>query len=143
MPAFEYKTHSEEETLSLGVLLAQHITPPATVVLTGKLGAGKTTLVKGFVKGLGIGQPDDVSSPTFPLIHEYGTPPRVYHVDLYRLETEAEVASIGMDELFDRDALVIVEWGERFRNLMPNPRVEIEIEVTGDNERQVRVRTLQ
>lgn len=143
MPAFEYKTHSEEETLSLGVLLAQHITPPATVVLTGKLGAGKTALVKGFVKGLGIGQPDDVSSPTFPLVHEYGSPVRVYHVDLYRLESEAEVATIGLDELFEREALVIIEWGERFRNLMPSPRVEIEIEVTGETERQVHVRTVQ
>ncbi|MFN0171642.1 MAG: tRNA (adenosine(37)-N6)-threonylcarbamoyltransferase complex ATPase subunit type 1 TsaE [Bryobacteraceae bacterium] len=143
MPAFEYTTHSEEETQSLGVLLAQHITPPATVVLTGKLGAGKTVLVKGFVKGLGIGHPDEVTSPTFPLIHEYGTPVRIYHVDLYRLETEAEVATIGMDELFDRDALVMIEWGERFRNLMPAPRVEIEIVVTGETERQVRVRTIQ
>jgi tRNA threonylcarbamoyladenosine biosynthesis protein TsaE len=143
MPAFEYKTNSEEETTSLGVLLAQHITPPAVVVLIGKLGAGKTTLVKGLVKGLGVAEPEEVSSPTFALIHEYGKPVRVYHVDLYRLETEAEVAGIGIEELFDRPALVLIEWGERFPNLMPMPRVEIDLEVTGDSTRTIRVRTVQ
>ncbi len=143
MPAFEYKTNSEEETTSLGVLLAQHITPPAVVVLIGKLGAGKTALVKGFVKGLGVAEPEEVSSPTFPLIHEYGKPVRVYHVDLYRLETEEEVAGIGFEELFDRPALVLIEWGERFPNLMPMPRVEIDMEVTGETSRTIRVRTVQ
>jgi tRNA threonylcarbamoyladenosine biosynthesis protein TsaE len=143
MPAFEYKTNSEEETTSLGVLLAQHITPPAVVVLIGKLGAGKTALVKGFVKGLGVAEPEEVSSPTFPLIHEYGKPVRVYHVDLYRLETEEEVTGIGFEELFDRPALVLIEWGERFPNLMPMPRVEIDMEVTGESSRTIRVRTVQ
>lgn len=143
MPAFEYKTNSEEETTSLGVLLAQHITPPAVVVLIGKLGAGKTALVKGFAKGLGVAEPEEVSSPTFPLIHEYGKPVRVYHVDLYRLETEEEVAGIGFEELFDRPALVLIEWGERFPNLLPMPRVEIDLEVTGETSRTIRVRTVQ
>jgi tRNA threonylcarbamoyladenosine biosynthesis protein TsaE len=97
------------------------------VLLIGNLGAGKTTLVKGIVKGLGVAAPDEVTSPTFTLIHEYGG--GVYHVDLYRLETAREVASLGLDEFFDRDdAIVLIEWGERFPELMPAERMEIRIE---------------
>ena len=87
------------------------------MLLIGNLGAGKTTLAKGIVKGLGAAEPDEVSSPTFTLIHEYS--PSVYHIDLYRLDTPAQVATLGLDEIFDRRAVVLIEWGERFPELMP------------------------
>jgi tRNA threonylcarbamoyladenosine biosynthesis protein TsaE len=122
-----FHTESEKETVALGERLAADIRRPSVVLLIGNLGAGKTTLVKGIVKGLGVAAPDEVTSPTFTLIHEYGG--GVYHVDLYRLETAREVASLGLDEFFDRDdAIVLIEWGERFPELMPAERMEIRIE---------------
>jgi ATPase, YjeE family len=108
-----HHTRSEEETIALGARLAREMQRPAVVLLSGNLGAGKTTLTKGIVEGLGVAARDEVSSPTFTLIHEYGS--AVYHVDLYRLETAREVASLGLDDLFDQDSIVLIEWGERWR----------------------------
>jgi tRNA threonylcarbamoyladenosine biosynthesis protein TsaE len=126
-----FHTESEEETIALGERLAAEIPRPCVVLLIGNLGAGKTTLVKGIVKGLGVAAPEEVTSPTFTLIHEYGG--GVYHVDLYRLETAREVASLGLEEIFDRDdAIVLIEWGERFPELMPAERMEIRIEGRDD-----------
>jgi tRNA threonylcarbamoyladenosine biosynthesis protein TsaE len=111
----------------------------AIVLLIGNLGAGKTTLAKGIVQGLGAADPDEVSSPTFTLIHEYGHG-RVYHIDLYRLDEPREVATLGLEELFDRDAVVLIEWGERFPQLMPADRIEIRIRTTDDDTREIEVR---
>jgi tRNA threonylcarbamoyladenosine biosynthesis protein TsaE len=136
-----YVTDSEDATVELGRRLARDILPRRGVVLlTGNLGAGKTTLAKGIVEGRGAAAADEVASPTFTLIHEYGEPVSVYHIDLYRLDTNAEVASLGLDELFDRDALVLIEWGERFPHLLPTPRSEIIIERTAPEERRITVR---
>jgi tRNA threonylcarbamoyladenosine biosynthesis protein TsaE len=121
-----YTTHSPEETLALGRTLAATLPDQAVILLIGNLGAGKTTLAKGIVEGLGAVQADEVSSPTFTLIHEYS--PRVTHIDLYRLDTEAEVATLGLDEIFDRPGIVLIEWGERFPRLMPESRLEIRLE---------------
>ena len=101
--------------------------------LAERLGAGKTTLAKGIVKGLGAASPDEVSSPTFTLIHEYGE--RVYHIDLYRIETEREVRTLGLEEILDRDAVILVEWGERFPHLWPPGHLEIRLETVGDARR--------
>jgi len=111
------------------------------VLLIGNLGAGKTTLAKGIVKGLGAAPPEEVSSPTFTLIHEYGEGPRVYHVDLYRLDEAAQVATLGLDEIFEKQAVVLIEWGERFPDLMPEDRVEIRIETceTDPGSRQISI----
>ena len=136
MPA--YRTASEEETIALGERIAANCPRAAVVLLIGNLGAGKTTLAKGIVNGLGAAAPDEVSSPTFTLIHEYGGG-RVYHIDLYRLEEAREVATLGLDELFDREAVVLIEWGERFPQLMPPERVEIRIEAREDDEREIAV----
>jgi tRNA threonylcarbamoyladenosine biosynthesis protein TsaE len=111
------------------------------VLLIGNLGAGKTTLAKGIISGLGAAEPDDVSSPTFTLIHEYGEG-RAYHIDLYRLEEEREIATLGLEELFERDAVVLIEWGERFPALMPRDRVEIQLRTLGDEEREIVVREI-
>ena len=135
-----HETHSAEETLELGRAIAAELPSKAVVLLIGDLGAGKTTLTQGIVEGLGAAARDEVASPTFTLIHEYG-PPRVYHIDLYRLDTEAEVATLGLDELFERDAVVLIEWGERFPRLMPRDRVEIRLEYLkeADDSRRIRV----
>lgn len=130
-------TQSEEETIALGETLARELPPKIVVLLIGNLGAGKTTIAKGIVKGLGAAHPDEVSSPTFTLIHEYG--PAVYHVDLYRLDRAEQVASIGLDEIFERRAVVLVEWGERFPELMPGERVEITLRAVGEGEREIRI----
>lgn len=132
-----YHTESEDDTIALGERLAAELPAKAAVLLIGNLGAGKTTMAKGIVKGLGAAQPADVSSPTFTLIHEYS--PGVYHVDLYRLDTPAQVATLGLDEIFDREAVVLIEWGEKFPALMPRERIEIHLRPTGDNSREIEV----
>jgi len=133
-----YRTATEEETIALGERLAAELPRKGVVLLIGNLGAGKTTLAKGIVKGLGAADPDDVTSPTFTLIHEYGGG-RVYHVDLYRLDEPRQVATLGLDDLFDRDALVLIEWGERFPQLLPAGRTEIRIRVLENDEREIEV----
>jgi tRNA threonylcarbamoyladenosine biosynthesis protein TsaE len=134
-----YHTDTEEETIALGEKLAAELPPAAVVLLIGQLGAGKTTLAKGIVKGLGAARPEDVSSPTFTLIHEYGA--NVYHIDLYRLDTAAQVATLGLDEIFDRPAVVLIEWGERFPELMPQHRIEIRLRATEEHSREIEVRS--
>jgi tRNA threonylcarbamoyladenosine biosynthesis protein TsaE len=137
-----YRTQSEEETIALGMKLARELPRHAAVLLIGNLGAGKTTLAKGIVKGLGAAEPEEVSSPTFTLIHEYGAPPRVYHVDLYRLDDVKAAARLGLDELFEREAVVLVEWGERFPALLPAGRIEIRMESGPGDEREITVSSI-
>jgi len=132
-----FHTNSADETVGLGERLAAELPAKAVVLLIGNLGAGKTTLAKGIVKGLGAAQPDEVSSPTFTLIHEYS--PAVYHIDLYRLDRPAQVATLGLDEIFDRGAVVLIEWGERFPELMPADRVEIRLRADGENSREIEI----
>ncbi len=123
----QFKTETAAGTIALGRSLAAEL--HGVVLLIGNLGAGKTTLVKGIAEGLHAAREEDVSSPTFTLIHEYGDPPLIYHVDLYRLDSEREVESLGLVDLFATGRLVLIEWGERFPRLMPLPRTEIEITV--------------
>lgn len=137
MPAFE--TASEEETIALGEEIARQLPRRCVVLLIGELGAGKTTLAKGIAKGLGAASPDEVSSPTFTLIHEYGE--RVYHIDLYRIENEREVRTLGLDELLDRDAVLLVEWGERFPRLWPADRIEIRLEAIDGDQRRIQIQS--
>ena len=120
------KTYSEEETIELGRQIARDLPQRSVVLLIGNLGAGKTTLAKGILSGLGAAEIDDVTSPTFTLIHEYGGG-RAFHIDLYRLDTREQVATLGLDEIFDREAVVLIEWGERFPELMPRERIEIRL----------------
>jgi tRNA threonylcarbamoyladenosine biosynthesis protein TsaE len=133
-----YRAASEAETIELGRRLARELPARGVVLLIGNLGAGKTTLAKGIVSGLGAAAPDDVSSPTYTLIHEYGEG-RVYHVDLYRLDEPREVATLGLEELFERDALLLIEWGERFPRFLPAERTEIRIRAADNDEREFEV----
>lgn len=134
-----FETRSDEETRALGAKLAEQLPKRGVVLLIGNLGAGKTTLTKGIVEGLGAARADDVSSPTFTLIHEYGEPVSVYHIDLYRLDTEEEVQRLGLEEIFEQPAIVLLEWAERFPQLLPAQRVEIHLSDEGDDVRKIRV----
>jgi tRNA threonylcarbamoyladenosine biosynthesis protein TsaE len=136
MPVF--RTHSEEETIALGRELARRLPPRAVVLLIGNLGAGKTTLAKGIVEGLGAAAPEEVSSPTFTLIHEYGGG-RVLHIDLYRIDDARELRTLGLGELLEREAVIVVEWGERFPHLWPPDRIEIHLRAGDEDEREISV----
>ena len=139
MTAHEYITHSAEDTVALGRSLARDLTSARMVILRGDLGAGKTTLVKGIAEGLNAASQDDVTSPTFTLIHEYrGPDATIFHVDLYRIETARELDTLGLDELFAEPGnLVLLEWGEKFPRFVAERDVEISIERRSDEERRI------
>ena len=133
-----FKTRSEAGTLAMGERVAEMLLPaPKLIILRGDLGAGKTTLVKGIAAALGAAEAEDVTSPTFTLVHEYvGPKVRVYHLDLYRLETERELLTLGLEEMAEEpDALVLVEWGEKFPSVVARADGEIAIEHAGGDER--------
>ena len=134
-----YTTHSDEETVELGRKLARELIPPQLVLLMGDLGSGKTTLSKGLISGLGATRADDVLSPTFSLIHEYPGRPKVYHIDLYRLDRVPELETLGLDDLFDGDAIVLIEWGEKFAGELPGERLEVRIDYLDDTRREIQV----
>jgi tRNA threonylcarbamoyladenosine biosynthesis protein TsaE len=130
-------THSPGETIRLGRELASHLRPPCLVLLEGDLGAGKTTLIKGIVSGLGAASEDDVTSPSFSLVHEYGSGCTVYHADLYRVEGARDLATLGLDDLAAQTATVLVEWGEKLSDELPAPCVSIRMEHQGGDERRI------
>ena len=134
----EFTTHSAEETVALGRRLAAELKPPRLVLLRGELGAGKTTLIKGIAEGFGAARQDDVTSPTFTLVHEYRSPQvNIYHVDLYRVDTPRELETLGLDDLVADDAVLLIEWGEKFERFRRERDVEIALERTGDNQRRI------
>jgi tRNA threonylcarbamoyladenosine biosynthesis protein TsaE len=138
-----FKTRSEAGTRAIGERVAEMLLPaPKLIVLRGDLGAGKTTLVKGIAVALGAAEASDVTSPTFTLVHEYAAKKvRLYHLDLYRLETERELVTLGLEEMVEQpDALVIVEWGEKFPSVVERADGEILIEHAGGNERMFYLR---
>ncbi|WP_256369965.1 tRNA (adenosine(37)-N6)-threonylcarbamoyltransferase complex ATPase subunit type 1 TsaE [Granulicella sp. S190] len=138
-----FKTRSEAGTLAMGERVAEMLLPaPKMFVLRGDLGAGKTTLVKGIAAALGAAEAEDVTSPTFTLVHEYaGRKVRLFHLDLYRLETERELMTLGLEEMAaEPDALVLVEWGEKFPSIVERADGEIVIEEAGGDERMFYVR---
>ena len=138
-----FRTRSEAGTLAMGERVAEMLLPaPKLVVLRGDLGAGKTTLVKGIAAALEAAETEDVTSPTFTLVHEYvGPKVRLYHLDLYRLETERELLTLGLEEMAEQpDALVLVEWGEKFPSVVGRADGEIAIEHASGDERLFLVR---
>ena len=135
----EFTTSSADETIALGVELAQLLTPPKLILLRGDLGAGKTTLVKGIAAALGAAEPDAVTSPTFTLVHEYAGPVRVLHLDVYRLETERQLSTLGIEEMLEGENLVLIEWGEKFASLIERSDGALDIESTGEDTRRIRL----
>jgi tRNA threonylcarbamoyladenosine biosynthesis protein TsaE len=131
-------THSAEETIAFGQTLASELAPPLIVLLRGDLGAGKTTLVKGIAEGFNAALAENVTSPTFTLIHEYRGPVvTLYHIDLYRIDTERELETLGLDDLLAPNCILLVEWGEKFPRLRRDRNAEIRLERTGENDRKI------
>jgi tRNA threonylcarbamoyladenosine biosynthesis protein TsaE len=140
----EFTTHSGADTIEVGRKLAHLLKPPKLLLLRGELGTGKTTLVKGLAQALDAAEPDEVTSPTFTLVHEYegtqnGKPVKLYHIDVYRLEGERQLESLGLDELLTPDALVLVEWGDKFKSIRKRATGEIVITSEGGDARKISV----
>jgi len=133
-------TQSAEETIAFGRRLAANLSPPLVILLRGDLGAGKTTLVKGIAEGFGAASADDVTSPTFTLVHEYRGPrASLYHIDLYRVDTNRELETLGLDDLIGPGNILLIEWGEKFARFARERNVEIVLERKGENERRIEV----
>src|SRR5450755_506601 len=125
-------THSAEETIAFGRSLAAELSPPLVVLLHGDLGAGKTTLVKGIAEGFEAARAEDATSPTFTLVHEYRGPhTTLYHIDLYRIDTERDLETLALDDLIAPNTILLVEWGEKFPRLLRDQNVEISLERLG------------
>jgi tRNA threonylcarbamoyladenosine biosynthesis protein TsaE len=138
----EYETKSSAGTIAIGRKLADLLSPPCLLILRGDLGAGKTTLVKGIADALGAAEPDEVTSPTFTLVHEYsgtlkGKPVKLLHLDLYRLDAERQIDSLGLEEMRTPDAIVLVEWGEKFKSIRKHADGEIVVTSTGGDARKI------
>ena len=136
----EVITHSAEETTSFGRSLVSLLAPPKLVVLRGDLGAGKTTLIKGIAAGFHAASEEDVTSPTFTLVHEYrGPAATLYHIDLYRIDTPRQLETLGLDDLDSESSILLIEWGEKFARFVKNCDFEFQIDRLGESERRIRV----
>lgn len=142
----EFETSSAADTIRVGHEIVKLLAPPKFLILKGDLGAGKTTLVKGIAEALDAAEPDEVTSPTFTLIHEYeGTrhehgkdePVMLYHLDLYRIEQERQLDSLGLDEIATPDSIVLVEWGDKFPSVSKRSNGEIVMKTTGGDSRKI------
>ena len=136
----EITTHSADETIAFGRTLAGLLVPPKLVLLRGDLGAGKTTLVKGIAAAFDAADEEDVTSPTFTLIHEYrGPKATLYHIDLYRVDTQRELDTLALDDLRSENSILLIEWGEKFPRFVRERDLEIALEREGESERRIRV----
>lgn len=131
-------THSADETIAFGRSLVTQLAPPKLVILRGDLGAGKTTLIKGIVEGFHAASVEDVTSPTFTLVHEFRAPDvDIYHIDLYRVDTPRELETIGIDDLLSPRSVLLIEWGEKFERFRRERDLEIVMERLGEQERKI------
>lgn len=136
----ETTTHSADETIAFGRTLTNLLNPPKLVLLRGDLGAGKTTLVKGIAAGFEAAKEDDVTSPTFTLVHEYRGPrATLYHIDLYRVDTPRELETLGLDDFRSESSILLIEWGEKFPRFVRERDVEISLERVSENERRIKI----
>jgi tRNA threonylcarbamoyladenosine biosynthesis protein TsaE len=136
----ESTTQSAEETIAFGRTLSELLAPPKLVLLRGDLGAGKTTLVKGIAAAFEAAAEEDVTSPTFTLIHEYRGPrANLYHIDLYRIDTQRELDTLALDDLRSENSILLIEWGEKFPRFVRERDVEIALEREGENGRRIKV----
>ena len=141
---YEFTTQSGADTVAVGRKLAELLQPPQLLLLGGDMGTGKTTLVKGIAQALDAAEPDEVTSPTFTLIHEFdgsrnGKPVKLYHLDVYRLESERQLETLGLDDLLSADSLVLVEWGDKFKSIRKRATGEILIASEGGDARKITV----
>lgn len=139
MPAIEILSRSTEETISRGRELAANLRPPLLILLTGELGAGKTTLAKGIVSGLGVASEEDITSPTFTLIHTFTGRVKVFHVDLYRVSDVHDFDTLGLEDLFAEPAIVLIEWPERMRLRTGWPVLRIGLDHVAEDVRKITI----
>ncbi len=139
MTPLEVITSSPEETTALGRRLAAQLRAPALILLYGELGAGKTTLVKGIVSGMGLAAEEEITSPSFVFVHAYGNRARLYHVDLYRIEGAAELETLGVEDLMAEKAIVVVEWAERLKLPGLEAAVRVYLQTVSESQRRIRV----
>jgi tRNA threonylcarbamoyladenosine biosynthesis protein TsaE len=139
MPVTEFLSHSAEETIAKGRELAARLKPPVIVFLAGELGSGKTTLTKGIISGLGAAAEEDVTSPTFTLVHVFHNHCKVFHADLYRVEGFHDLETLGLEDALAEPAVLIVEWPEKFSLRTTWPAVRVELEHAGDDTRRIRI----
>lgn len=136
----EFTTHSAEQTIALGRELVEALSPPKLVLLRGDLGTGKTTLVKGIAAAFHAAEEEDVTSPTFTLIHEYrGPAATLYHIDLYRVDTPRQLETLGLDDLISENSILLIEWGEKFARFERDKDVEIALDRLDENGRKITV----
>ena len=135
-----WETHSPAETFQLGFNIGQSLADPMIFLLQGELGTGKTVFAKGLVCGLGHSDPNDVTSPSFTLINEYDMRMKVYHLDLYRLETAKEIATLELEEVFSNQAVVIVEWAERLQWRNIENATAVTFFDLGNDDRKIEIR---
>jgi tRNA threonylcarbamoyladenosine biosynthesis protein TsaE len=136
----EILTHSSEETIRFGRELGAQLKPPVLILLSGELGAGKTTLTKGIVSGVGAAREDEVTSPTFTLVHKYEHGARVYHVDLYRIGDFHDLETLGLEDVLAEPGVVIVEWPDKLRLRTDWPILRIQLEHVAEDERRITIR---
>ncbi len=132
-------TYSEEETRKIAQEIGKK-TKSGVIALTGEMGAGKTIFVQGFAKGLGIN--DKITSPTFVLIRQHKIPKVkkiLYHIDLYRLEGEINIKQLGIEDLFNSENLILIEWAEKINKYLPKETIRINIEKTNKSERLITI----
>lgn len=135
-------THSPEETIEYGRRLASELRPASIVLLRGDLGAGKTTMVKGIAEGFRAAGKEDVTSPTFTLVHEYRGPDvDLFHIDLYRIDTQKELDTLALDDLQSEHSILLIEWGEKFERFRSERDYEISIEREEEEERKITFRS--
>ena len=139
MTSREFVTHSSEESIERGREIGAQLKPPALVLLFGDLGAGKTTLTKGIVSGLGAAHEDEVTSPTFTLVHKYSGAIPVYHVDLYRIGNFHDLETLGLEDVFSEQAIVIVEWPDRLTLRTDWPVMRIHLEHIAEDTRRISI----
>jgi tRNA threonylcarbamoyladenosine biosynthesis protein TsaE len=138
MNVLQVISHSEKQTEGLGHKLAARFLPGDVIVLTGRLGSGKTVFVRGLAGGRGL-RPDQVSSPSFTFVNEYPGDRPLYHFDFYRLHDISELHEIGWDEYLNRNGLVVAEWGEKIKSELPPRYYVVEFNIIDEKEREINI----
>ncbi|MFC1839892.1 tRNA (adenosine(37)-N6)-threonylcarbamoyltransferase complex ATPase subunit type 1 TsaE [Thermodesulfobacteriota bacterium] len=135
----KYLTNSDIETIDIGKKLGALLSGGDIVALSGPLGSGKTWFSKGIGLGLGVDPDEVIVSPSFSLVNEYRGSHVLYHIDLYRLDTISDIISIGIDEYVNEDSIVVIEWAERCKEILPEGYIEVNIDILGENERSIEI----
>lgn len=138
MAKLEIETHSSEDTIARGREIGARLAAPLLILLSGDLGAGKTTFTKGLASGFGAASEEEITSPTFTLVHRYsGARVPVYHVDLYRIEGARDLHTLGLEDVFAETAIVIVEWPDRLKMHHDWAVVRVHLEHVADDARKI------